>query len=89
MDRFQVTAKFGNSFDIVGPDSTPDFFEADALKTKFENVGREVRVHRIAGASSTLIYSTPDKATRAAIARACEDAAAVMASEPDNGDRFY
>lgn len=55
MNRFQVTARFGNSYEIVGAD-TVDRAEADRLATIHHNAGRDVHVHKLIGDGSIVAY---------------------------------
>lgn len=54
MDKFQVTAKFGNIFEVVGHDVV-DETEAQRLFDRMINAGREVRLHKIVGDGSRLV----------------------------------
>ncbi len=54
MRRYQVTAKFGNIFEVVGADSV-DYPEATRLFGLMQNAGRTVRMHEIIGAGSHLV----------------------------------
>lgn len=52
---FQVTALFGNKFEIVGDDSYADRGAAIRIADRFRNAGREVHIHEISGSGSRLL----------------------------------
>ena len=53
---YQVTARFDNSYEIVGPDETTDRIEAFRLAAIHFNAGRDVRIHQLRGNGSTVVH---------------------------------
>jgi hypothetical protein len=54
MEKFQVTAKFGNIYEIVGSD-TVDEAEAYRLFNLYQNACRSPRMYKIVGNGSRLV----------------------------------
>lgn len=56
-DRYQVTARFGNVYRIVGAD-TVDREEATRLTNVLHFANRDVRVHKLVGDGSVVVQLT-------------------------------
>jgi hypothetical protein len=55
MNGYQVTALFGNVWEVVGHDCFYQQGAADALARKYRGLGYSVRVHHITGKDSSRV----------------------------------